>query len=62
MPKLVYLANGFGGVAPQLWADDSILGVMGNKEHPVIQQHDITDKEAELGLSVLMKLYPFEGG
>lgn len=31
MPKLVYLANGFGGVAPQLWMDDSILGVMGNK-------------------------------
>lgn len=61
MPKLVYLANGFGGVAPQLWADDSILGVMGNKEHPILQAHDITEKEAELSLDVLVKLYPHTG-
>lgn len=61
MPKLVYL-QGLKGPAPQLWQDDSVLGVTGEKTYPVLQEHKITEKEAELSLDELMKIYPYTGG
>lgn len=61
MPKFVYLKGQFG-VFPQIWSDDSVLGVAQKMPTNIVAVHDISDNEAQLSLDLLSTIYPYSGG
>jgi hypothetical protein len=57
MPKFVYLKGQFG-VFPQIWHDNSVLGVAQKMPTNIIAVHNISDNEAEFSLDLLSTIYP----
>jgi hypothetical protein len=59
MPKFVWIADQFG-VHPQVWRDDSVLGVDQNKGEALVRAFDISEQEAHFGIDLLKSIYPVD--
>lgn len=60
MPKLIYVM-GLRGITPQVIRDDSVFGVMGEKNLNILQEHTLNENEEEFSLDLLTSIYPYMG-